>query len=189
MPATFILVRHAEGTHNLAAETFGEIAYRDPLYRDARLTTKGVLQARATGNLIAAEWPNAVAVWSSPLTRCIQTATHIMESVSVREGNKFVHDYLIERQRKEDVCNFRADANEISSAWPMFKTQFLSSTAGTWDEDEPQDTVKMRVTMLLEHLNRKYKSGTVIIVSHYETLFEVVGRGLNNAEFVVWEQG
>jgi len=187
MPATFILVRHAEGTHNLAAETEGDAAYANPLHKNARLTNKGALQAQDAGKLIAATWPNVVAVWSSPLTRCIQTAKHIMKSVKVPEGNMFVHDYLIERQRKKDICNFRADALEIKAEWPEFSTEFLPDVAAHWDEDEPQHVVKMRVDMLLEHLKRKYTSGTVIVVSHYEVLFEVVGRGLANAEFVVWE--
>ena len=54
-------------------------------------------------------------------------------------------------------------------------------------EGETQYAVKQRFTMLLEHLRRKYTSGAVLIVSHYETLFDIVGRGLNNAEFVVLE--
>lgn len=187
MPPTFILVRHAEGTHNLAAETEGNAAYANEAYRNARLTDKGALQAQDAGKLIANSCPKAVAVWSSPLTRCIQTAKHIMKSVIVPEGNVFVHDYLIERQRKKDICNFRADASEITAEWPEFSSEFLPDVAAQWDEDEPEHVVKMRVNMLLDHLKRKYTSGTVIIVSHYETLLEVVGRGLANAEFVVCE--
>ena len=185
--ATFILVRHGEGTHNLAAETQGDAAYANEANRDARLTPKGALQAQDAGKKIAETWPKAVAVWSSPLTRCIQTAKHILKSVKVSEGTMFVHDYLIERQRKKDICNFRAEASDIVHEWPEFSTEFLPEVAAHWDEDEPEHVVKMRVMMLLEHLKRKYTSGTVIVVSHFEALYEVVGRGLANAEFVVWK--
>lgn len=183
--ATFILVRHGEATHNVAAETEGNAAYANEAHRDSRLTDKGALQAQEAGKKIADSWPNAVAVWSSPLTRCIQTAKHIMKSVKVPEGSMFVHDYLIERQRKEDICNYRAEAEEIREQWPEFNTQSLPDVPSHWNEDEPQHVVKMRMNMLLEHLKRRYTSGTVIVVSHFEALYGIVGRGLNNAEFVV----
>lgn len=187
MPATFILVRHAEGTHNLAAETEGDAAYTNEAHRNARLTAKGALQAQDAGKKIAETWPNVTAVWSSPLTRCIQTATHIMGTVKVPADNIFVHDYLIERQRKKDICNFRAEASEIRAAWPDFNTEYLPDVAAHWNEDEPEHVVKQRAMMFLEHLKRKYTSGTVIVVTHFEVLYAVVGRGFANAEFVVWE--
>jgi broad specificity phosphatase PhoE len=185
--ATFILVRHGEATHNVAAETEGNAAYANEAHRDARLTDKGALQAQDAGKKIAETWPNAVAVWSSPLTRCIQTAKHIMKSVKVPAGSLVLHDYLLERQRKDNICNYRAETNDIREEWPEFKTHYLPSFASYWVEEEPAHVVKQRMTMLLEHLKRKYTSGTVIVVSHYEALFEIVGRGLANAEFVVLE--
>jgi broad specificity phosphatase PhoE len=187
MPVTFIFVRHGEGTHNLAAETEGNAAYSNEAHRDARLTEKGIKQTRDAGAVISAQAPNVVAVWSSPLTRCIQTATHILESVKVPAGSMFLHDYLLERQRKDNTCNFRAEVKEINAAWPQFKTQFLPNVASQWTKDEPQHVVKMRMTMILEHLKRKYTSGVVVVVSHYEALYEIIGRRLDNAEFVVWE--
>ena len=132
MPAKFILVRHAEGTHNLAAETEGDAAYANEANRDARLTGKGALQAQDAGKKIAENWPNVTAVWCSPLTRCIQTAKHIMKSVKVPSNSIFVHDYLIERQRKKDICNFRAEAKDIQEEWPEFSTEFIPDVASHW---------------------------------------------------------
>jgi len=185
--ATFILVRHGQGTHNLGAETEGDAAYSNEAYRDARLTDKGALQAQEAGKKIAAEFGNVVAVWSSPLTRCIQTAKHILKSVKAPVGSLFLHDYLIERQRKDNICNYRANADDLSYEWPEFKTYFLPNVVSQWTEEEPGHVVKQRMTMLLEHLKRKYTSGNVLIVCHQESIYEVVGRGLANAEFVVWE--
>ena len=184
--ATFILVRHGEETHNLAAETEGDAAYSNPAHRDARLTPKGVQQARDAGVAIAATWPNVTAVWSSPLTRCIQTATHILNSVKVPAGSLFLHDYLLERQMKDNVCNYRAETTEIREEWPEFKAHYLPSVVSHWVEEEPGHVVKQRMMMLLEHLKRKYTSGTVLIVCHQDSIYEVIGRALANAEFVVW---
>ena len=109
----------------------GNAAYSNQAHRDARLTPKGVQQARDAGVAIAATWPNVTAVWSSPLTRCIQTATHILNSVKVPAGSLFLHDYLLERQMKDNVCNYRAETTEIREEWPEFKAHYLPSVVAS----------------------------------------------------------
>jgi broad specificity phosphatase PhoE len=186
MPAKFILVRHAEGTHNLAAETEGDAAYRNPLYKDASLTDKGMGQAQDAGVKIAELWPTVAAVWCSPLTRCLQTATHILESVKVPVDEMYVHEYLIERQRTGDICNRRKTETEIQEAWPAYKVSLSHEPV---QEGETEGAVHRRISLLLEHLRRKYANSEepVLIVTHFEVLYELFGRAFTNAEFVVWE--
>ena len=52
---------------------------------------------------------------------------------------------------------------------------------------EGRQSVKFRMTMLLEHLKRVYAESAepVIIVSHHDALFEILGMSLKNAEYVV----
>lgn len=184
MPPTFILVRHAQGTHNLAAETEGYSAYTNSAYRDAQLTPKGIGQAQNTGAAIAETWPSVAAVWCSPLTRCLQTATYILEKVQVPSDAKFVHEYLIERQRAGDICNQRAELSEVQALWPDFQVNLSTDSAKV---GENEVAVKTRAFLLLEHLRRKYADATepVLIVTHFEVLYEIVGRAFENAEFVI----
>jgi broad specificity phosphatase PhoE len=185
----FILVRHGEGIHNLAARTEGNKAYADPANRDAHLTDKGIAQAKEAGVTIKRQFPKAVALWCSPLTRCIQTAMNIMDSVEVPADALYLHDNLLERQRRSNICNYRAELKDIKSSWPQFNTDFVPDVSAHWVGEEKGHVVKLRMTMLLEHLKRVYAGATdpVIIVCHQESLFEVLGVELSNAEYVITE--
>ena len=189
MPVTFILVRHGEGIHNLAARTEGNKAYADPANRDAHLTATGIAQAKEAGVTIKRQFPKAVALWCSPLTRCIQTAMNIMDSVEVPADGLYLHDNLLERQRRSNICNYRVELKDIKNSWPQFNTDFVPDVSAHWVGEEKGHVVKLRMTMLLEHLKRVYAGATdpVIIVCHQESLFEVLGVELNNAEYVVTE--
>jgi len=183
----FIVIRHGEATHNVGAEVEGDSAYENPAYRDASLTAKGVNQTSAAGKAIAAEYPKVAAIWSSPLRRCLQTAENVMESVGYPADSLYVHDSLLERLGRGHICNTRALTKDIRGAFPDFKTEFLPDSGPEWNGPEPHQSVMLRMTMLIEHLKRVYAGAEhpVLIVSHHDAIFEVLGRSLKNAEFVV----
>ena len=184
----FILIRHGEGTHNLGAETEGDAAYENPAYRNSHLTEKGVQQAADAGLKIASTMTSsAAALWCSPLQRCMQTAEQVMKSVDVPLNHMYLHDSLLERLGRGHVCNMRAPTGEIRRDWPDFNANLLPDVGPEWKGIEGRQSVKFRMTMLLEHLKRVYAGSTepVIIVSHHDALFEILGFSLKNADYVV----
>ena len=184
----FILIRHGEATHNTGAETEGDAAYENPAYRNSVLTAKGVQQAADAGKKIASTvTTKAAALWCSPLQRCLQTADNVMKSVEVPLDQMYLHDSLLERLGRGHVCNMRAPTSEIRRDWPDFNANMLPDVGPEWKGIEGRQSVKLRMTMLMEHLKRVYAGATdpVIIVSHHDALFDLIGYSFKNAEFLV----
>ena len=184
----FILIRHGEATHNLGSETEGDAAYENPAYRNASLTTKGVQQATDTGLKIASTLTtDAAALWCSPLQRCLQTAENVMKSVDVPLEQMYLHDSLLERLGRGHVCNMRAPTSEIRRDWPDFNANMLPDVGPEWRGIEGRQSVKLRMTMLMEHLKRVYAGSKdpIIIVSHHDALLDLVGYSFKNAEFMI----
>jgi broad specificity phosphatase PhoE len=184
----FILIRHGEATHNTGAETEGDAAYENPAYRNSVLTDKGVQQAADAGKKIASTiTTKAAALWCSPLQRCLQTADNVMKSVNVPLDQMYLHDSLLERLGRGHVCNIRAPTGEIRRDWPDFNANMLPDVGPEWKGIEGRQSVKLRMTMLVEHLKRVYAGATdpVIIVSHHDALFDLIGYSFKNAEFLV----
>jgi len=183
----FILIRHGEATHNVGAETEGDKAYENPAYRNAELTAKGVQQATDAGHKIAKLSTDAAALWCSPLQRCLQTAENVMKSVNVPLDQMYVHDSLLERLGRGHVCNMRATTSEIRRDWPDFNANMLPDVGPEWRGIEGRQSVKLRMTMLMEHLKRVYAGAKdpVIIVSHHDALFDLIGYSFKNAEYMI----
>ena len=78
----YFCIRHGQGFHNTDFLKFGRSAYYDPLKADPHLTQIGVNQADYL-NKYWGELNNIDVVLVSPLTRCLQTATHIFKGVDV----------------------------------------------------------------------------------------------------------
>jgi broad specificity phosphatase PhoE len=183
----FILIRHGEATHNVGAETEGDKAYENPAYRNSQLTAKGVEQATEAGVKIAKLATNAAALWCSPLQRCMQTAENVMKSVNVPLDQMYLHDSLLERLGRGHVCNMRATTSEIRRDWPDFNANMLPDVGPEWRGIEGRQSVKLRMTMLMEHLKRVYAGAKdpVIIVSHHDALLDLVGYSFKNAEYMI----
>ena len=64
-------VRHGHADHNAAVEKYGEYAYWDPVYTNARLTEKGIMQSKNLNNFFKDNNPDIV--FSSSLRRCLET--------------------------------------------------------------------------------------------------------------------
>ena len=187
MPATLLLVRHAEAEHNAAFHRGeGEASFQDPKYEDAPLTEQGRTQARDLAKTL--ESYRILDIWSSPLTRCIETAEEIFEETSAT--NLYLHDALIERQEGATVCSRRKPRTELEEKFPCWDCRFLPDTMASWTDCEPAETVQHRLSMLLLHLRFLYRDAPegshVIVVSHGQALQTVTGKSLKNAEVVVF---
>lgn len=181
----FIFVRHGEAQHNVAFHEKGEAAFTDPANRDAPLTQKGREQARATGKALA-DLP-ILDIWSSPLTRCIETAEDIYEEVNASE--LWLHDSLLERLGGGHCCNERKSRKELKEKFPIWKRDFLPDLSPFWGVRENETSVHRRMlsfVLLLAHLYKDVRADShVVIVSHADALGSLTRRPYKNAEFAV----
>jgi len=181
MPLTFIFVRHGEAMHNVAFRDRGEDVFHDPLYTDAPLTSTGVDQERANAEALSTE--RVLDIWSSPLTRCIQTATEIFGKTSAHRIT--LHDNLLERLGGGHICNARKTKTELKTLYdPIVITKYLAETPASWEERETEYALRQRLWMLCALLKDLYsdESGAVVIVSHSDAIRALTGKSLRNAE-------
>jgi broad specificity phosphatase PhoE len=190
MAPIFLFVRHGQAEHNTAAERMGDVAYEDERYRDARLTQLGHLQAKAAGQTIAAlQNRRNVHIYSSPLTRCIQTAEGILEG-GVKASSFTLHDMLVERLLKNHVCNARKTPLEIHSQFPLWDTSFLPLYPPLFaSNSEPYESTALRMTAFLEFLQKKYQDTytMIVIVSHHDSIESLLHLKLTNGQVVKYE--
>jgi len=190
MAPLFFFVRHGQAEHNTAAERFGDSAYEDPLYKDALLTEMGHTQARAAGKiLLQIHNHRPIHIYSSPLTRCIQTAEGIV-STGVKASSFILHDMLLERLHRNHVCNDRKTPIEIRAAFPKWDTRFLPLFPPHFSpHSEPYESVATRMSAFVKHLQEKYQDTytMVIIVSHHDAIESILHLKLANGQVVKYE--
>ena len=185
MPPTFVFVRHGEAEHNVEFMKEGEDGYKNPKYKDSRLTEVGVEQALQTKEHLS--HISFLEVWSSPLNRCIQTA------MCINNDNKmiFLHDSLIERLGGGHVCNERKAKTEINSEYPNCSTIFLPHSPPIWVERERNSSVYFRVFGFLALLRELYKNNPktdyILLVTHHDVIEALLGMSLKNGEYVFVE--
>lgn len=184
-PPKFIFVRHGEAEHNVAFRTEGDAAFTSPAYKDARLTAEGVKQAKATGEALADL--QILDIWSSPLTRCIQTAEEIYEEVNAQD--LWLHDSLLEGQGGGHVCNERSYKIDLQKKFPGWKNDFLPELPPVWVTAETYTSLQRRMlsfVLLLGHLYKDVPDGYhVLVVSHANALGALLRRPFKNAQHIV----
>lgn len=186
MPPSFIFVRHGQAAHNVAAHgPEGDAAYLNEAYKDAPLTEEGKAQAKATGEALAN--CNIVGMWSSPLTRCIQTADEIFELTSAQD--LYLHDSLLEILGGGHVCNDRKTRRELKKAYPHCNLENIPDYPPMWILRENSYSVTNRMMSFCFLLAEIYKDMSedsyVVIVSHWGAIQALTGAALKNAEFVI----
>jgi broad specificity phosphatase PhoE len=185
MPPTFIFVRHGEAKHNVAFHQKGETAFSDEENRDAPLTEKGIQQANETAKKLTNY--HIIDMWSSPLTRCIQTAGEIFEECDA--GDLYLHDNLLECLGGGHICNTRKSKRTIQKEHPIWITRFLPDFPPDYVDRESFDALHKRMLMMILFLAHLYKDqpaqGHIVIVSHHDAILALTKKSLSNAEFVV----
>lgn len=148
----FILVRHGQTEWNRVERFRGRA--------DVPLNATGLDQAAATGRRIAAAWQPA-AVYSSPLSRAIQTAdavvSHFNQEVQVLPG-------LIDI----DYGQWQGlTPDEASSRWPKLVDAWNNAphTAHIPDGETLAD-VHARGLAAVRELANRHEGQTIVLVSH-----------------------
>jgi len=185
MPPKFIFVRHGEATHNVAFHEEGNSVFTDKKYEDAPLTEKGFQQARETGKALSSL--KIIDIWSSPLTRCIQTGEEIFEETSADDC--FVHDNLLERLGDNHVTNNRSLKRDIQKKHPMWNVDYIPDMPQLWVETETIYACRQRMWMLVAFLADLYKDlpedKHILIIGHAGSIEALLGKSLKNAEYVI----
>jgi broad specificity phosphatase PhoE len=109
------MVRHAEGTHNVNKD------YKDSINVDARLTSKGMDQcsslSRIQNEIVGRNDNKKIAVVTSSMTRCIQTALHSFPDLANNPDIPFIaHEGF--RETVNFNCDRRRSKSEISNEFP-----------------------------------------------------------------------
>lgn len=184
MPPTFTFVRHGEALHNVAFHLEGASAFKDETNRDAKLTVRGVDQAMTTALKLSSL--TIQAIWSSPLTRCIQTAEEIFEQVDCNE--LYLHDNLLERLGNGHLMNERKTKRELKQEFPIWKMDTLPDRPPFWEKYETDYALRQRMFMFIMLLTDIYSDCNedthILIVGHSDAIATFTGKQLNNAEYV-----
>lgn len=183
----FIFVRHGEAEHNVAFHQVGESAFTDPKHKDAPLTEEGIKQARKTGEVLSEAGYKILDLWSSPLTRCIQTSLEIYEEVNLSE--LVLHDSLLERQGGGHICNDRKSTADLKKEYAFWNTLFLPTLPSLWIERENETSLQRRMLSFVLLLSDIYKNvaedSYVLVVGHCDAIFSLTKKSLKNAEYVI----
>lgn len=190
MVAKFIFMRHGEAEHNVAFKTDGEEAYKNVAFRDAKLTDHGVNQCNETAETLSrGDIEKFDAVYTSPLTRCIQTALLVRQWIEYE--NFTAADELIERRGGGHVCNARRRRTEIEAEFSGhgLNCSLLAEEDEEWDIREPMTFVESRLIIFLRGLVGLYEeseNANILVVTHHDVLYTLlVGTSLDNAETFV----
>lgn len=178
-------MRHGEAEHNVAFRQNDITAFTNEKYTDAPLTEKGVLQSEETGKKLASL--KIIDIWSSPLTRCIETVEEVFEWIKVE--NLYLHDNLLERQGGGYVCNTRKPKGELKNKYPHFDMKSIPDLPSMWLHRESEYILYRRLFMFIKLLEDIYidadKDSHVLIVGHGDAFHSLLGEYLSTAEFVI----
>lgn len=162
----FFFIRHAQATHNVAAETRGESAYSDPTYRDAELTDEGHLQVSRVRRERGSEFigPSGgltpAVIYCSPLRRCRQTLLGVLPFSA--EAGVRIDDRLMEPQ--SHICNHRIERADLVSACPP--TWSLEGVAEI-NPSNGGDSIVKRIRAWTADVLAAHPGQRVLVVSHY----------------------
>jgi ribonuclease H / adenosylcobalamin/alpha-ribazole phosphatase len=174
-PTTLILLRHGVTDHTLGRMFSGSGGANPPL------NAEGEDQARRAGDWLR-QWravgtdaqlsDTIVAVHSSPLLRCQQTAAIVAE----RLGHAVdVDDDLAEADFGEwDGRTYP----EVQERWPDEFAAWIGSTAVAPPGGESIDDVAVRADAALRRLLDKYPGETVVVVSHVTPMKMIIREAL-----------
>ncbi|MBQ1025465.1 bifunctional RNase H/acid phosphatase [Micromonospora sp. C95] len=148
-----ILVRHGETEYTEQGRYSGR--------GDIPLSSTGQAQVRATAARLAALAPDAVAVVSSPLSRCVATA----EAIAAALG-----DLPVRRDDELIECDFGAWEGrtfaEVREGWAGELDAWLASTRVAPPDGESFAAVAERCARVVRRLLDGYPGQTVVVVSH-----------------------
>lgn len=182
-------IRHGHAEHNAAYdEKQDRSVYRSLDYKDSHLTEKGVQQIKEVE--LPVKLPRGMdRVYSSPLTRCIETARLLVGDRTILH----LHDGLMETQGPFP-CNWRPDIDtfrnslsyyilkDVNSSYTPYTKYYLTNIGETHEE------VKERAIRTLEQIKSECAGlDNILVVTHNDWLESLFGRPFKNGEVLCVE--
>ncbi|MEK9173968.1 MAG: histidine phosphatase family protein, partial [Patescibacteria group bacterium] len=128
------------------------------------LTEKGIVEVRATAQMLAGEAIDVII--SSPMTRTVETATLISEATGIPVAQDI-------RLRETDFGKFNMGSIErFFQAYPEPSKRV--ETSGD-DGLESIEGMRGRVESILHDIAKEYTGKKVVLVSHADTLEQIYG--------------
>jgi broad specificity phosphatase PhoE len=159
MPTTILFFRHAQATHNLAAEKNNGIYDKlDKSHIDAVLTEKGLQQIKE--NQITGETFDAI--YCSPMRRARYTLQGIYPQSEMLPV--ILDDRLVEQPCGIGFSNKRLDKSLIVNEFPKKWVHKEVSDIYEWLVDENKDNQK--IISITDEILRDNKNKKILIISH-----------------------
>lgn len=161
MPTTFVLMRHAEGTHNVDFfKIGGKEQWTHPIYTDAELTENGIKQAAAAQETLK---PYVFeAIYCSPLRRA--RATLLGAYPEAQNLPVIVDDRAIEQPQGMNSCDKRLERDMvIADCPPSWNTDNIGITNPFFQEF---DMSLEHLQCFTEDIQKAHPNGTVLVIAH-----------------------
>ena len=165
MKKTLYCIRHGEALHNVLFKKIGPMAYVNT--RDTRLVENGIEQAKKLGKT----WKDKSKielVLVSPLTRTLETATHIFKD----EPMPIISlDSLKEYPQSYEECNHRRTVEELQKEFPHINFKEILHNDDTEWRDLPdiitgeKTKLKTRISNFKTWINKR-KEKNIAVVGH-----------------------
>ncbi len=153
-PARILFVRHGEAQNN--AE---KIVASGPYANSIHLTESGKLAVRAVAKKLGRE--RVAAIYSSPITRALETATIISEALELDVNTD-------ERLRELNFGVMNGKTEDEFHA--MFAVDVNRWVNGPTDGETFSD-VRNRMIGFIREIDKKYSGETVVVVTHGDPIF------------------
>lgn len=177
-------IRHGHADHNAAYDiSQNKNVYRSFDYKDSNLTEKGVQQIKDIE--LPVKMPRKMdRVYSSPLTRCIQTARILVGEKTILH----LHDGLMETQGPFP-CNWRPDINALQNSLSYYILKDVEKEYKPYTKyyltniSETHEEIKKRALDTLEQIKKEcYDLDNILIVTHNDWLESLFKRPFKNGE-------
>ena len=171
-------VRHGQAMHNVNQD------YTNPANQDARLTRSGRAQAYTTARELSYHVPRWDVVFTSPLTRCLETMDEILQEIPSKDP-PVATDFLLECQGDGHICNQRRNREELTELWPQVEFNLHSQPRLHYmSPRESAEDLESRMHFVVK-LVRQMEGEHALIVSHHDLIEAYLGESLPNAGYCV----
>ncbi|HUN25837.1 MAG TPA: histidine phosphatase family protein [Steroidobacteraceae bacterium] len=128
------------------------------------LTERGILQARATGEYIAAHWQPSH-IYTSPLQRCVQTGVEIATRCAASAE-------VLEELNDLDYGEWQwCTHEEVQARWPQeFDRWFKAPQWMRFPQGESLQDMHARLADALRLILQRHANKTVVLVAHDSSL-------------------
>jgi len=176
-----VFVRHGESTQNFA-EDFG----KEYDINNIVLTKKGIHQAEITGKYLKKIYGKFDIIYSSPITRCVETSKIFMKHLNYSfnnliqdplliEAGEFNHDFF-ESAIKEDKKSVKLEKAVYNELNPFKKLDlsklFYKRFSEYYNVDPNDEGVYRNYTKFLDKIKRSSHK-KILVIAHAGTLVDI----------------